>query len=223
MKTAWMASAFAAMGTAQLAMAQVSQQLPPRVTVDTLSVVMVRNQRKAPVTVYLDYGPFDRRLGVVKALGNDTLRLPEYAVRGRLQVRLFAHPDGEAADLATQALALRSPARLVLVIPEWGKMPPAPEDTMMAVLPPEELEEATITIDNARSRAVTVFAQHPPFDVRLGRVDAGGRATLRFPKSVVGPGRAVSIIVHPDGGRDLASQLMQIKPGAHLGLRVPNH
>lgn len=126
MKSAWMVPALAAMGTAQLAMAQVSQQLPPRVTVDTLSVVMVRNQRKVPVTVYLDYGPFDRRLGVVKALGNDTLRLPEYAVRGRLQVRLFAHPEGEVADLATQALALRAPARRVLVIPELGKMPPCP-------------------------------------------------------------------------------------------------
>lgn len=223
MKRAWMVSTLGALAVAQVASAQVTQQLPPRVTIDTQSVLMVRNQRKVPVTVYLDYGPFDRRLGVVKSLGIDTLRLPEYATRGRFQVRLFVHPDGEVADLATQSLTLTTPARLLLVIPEWGKMPPAPEDTMTEVLPPEVLDDATLTVDNPQAKAVTIFASHPPFDVRLGRIDAGGRATLRFPKSVVGPGRSVSIIIHPDGGHDLASQVMVVKPGEHLGLRVPKY
>jgi len=49
----------------------------------------------------------------------------------------------------------------------------------MVVLPPEDLEEATNTIDTARPRALTVFGQHPPSDFRLGRGEAGGERHRR--------------------------------------------
>ena len=196
------------------------QRLPPTVTIDTMNAVTVQNQRKVPVAVYMEYGQFDRRLGVVQPMDVATLPLPGWAVRGRLKVQLFVSPFDEPNDLSTQVFSLRAPARIGLVVPPRGGMP-TPPDTMMEVIAPEELAEATVTVDNARDRAVTVYARQGRFDVRLGKVPAGSRATLRFPRSVVLPGDDVVLFVHPEGGVDLSSQTFRIKRGEHIGLRVP--
>jgi hypothetical protein len=90
-----------------------------------------------------------------------------------------------------------------------------------AVIPPEELADATITVDNPRTVPVTVFAEQGLFDVRLGRVPAKGRVTVRFPKSVELGGESIQVFVHPEGSEDLASETLQIRKGEHLGLRVP--
>jgi hypothetical protein len=68
---------------------------------------------------------------------------------------------------------------------------------------------------------VTVFIVNGPFETRIGTVAPSSRATLRFPKSVVGTDRMITIFAHPEGGRDLASERMSLKHGQHLGLRVP--
>ena len=198
-------------------------RLPPvRTTDSSVNALTVQNERKVPVTIYVDYGPFDRRLGVVPPFNTVTLPLPAWAVQGRTRVQLFAHPEGEADDLATRAFTLSPPGRIAMVIPARGTMPPPlPGDTMTAVLTPEELAEATLTVDNPRATAVTIFADPGPYAVRLGRVPARSRATLRFPQSVVLPDRSVRIFVDPDGGADLGSQLLHIRKGEHLGLRVP--
>lgn len=207
---------------ARAASAQVPQPLPPTVTADTaVNTLTVQNQRKVPVTIYLERGRFDRRLGIVPAYDTRTLPLPAWAVAGEASIRLVAHPAGEVADLASQVFPLRAPARLGMVVPPHGTATPLPGDTMSAVLPPEALAEATLTVDNPRRQAVTVFAKQGPFDVRLGRVEARSRTTLRFPESIVLPTRAIRIFVHPDGGVDLESQLMAIRQGEHLALRVP--
>ena len=183
--------------------------------------VEVQNERDVPVTVYVQYGLFDRRLGEVAAGQSATLAVPEWATRDRATLRLLVYAAGDAADLGSKAFVVQSPGRLALVIPARGWTPPAPEDTMTAVLATEEVEATTITVENPRDRAVTVYAEHGQFDVRLGRVPAGGRATLKMPKAVVGRDRSVRIFVHPDGGTDLASSLLRVKRGEHLGLRVP--
>lgn len=92
---------------------------------------------------------------------------------------------------------------------------------MMEVIPPEELADATLTVDNPRAEPVTVFADQGPFDVRLGQVPAHSRVTLRFPKSVIAPDESIRIFVHPEGGFDLASETLDVRPAQHLGLRVP--
>ena len=219
--------AFAVLGVglaARLAPAQVPQPqpLPPAVTTDTaVNTLTVQNQRRVPVSIYLEHGRFDRRLGIVGAQETRTLPLPAWAVDGRAAIQLVVHPAGEVADLASPVFALRPPARLGLVVPPWGELPPMPGDTMSAVIPPEALAEATLTVDNPRAHAVTVFAKQGRFDVRLGRVAPRSRATLRFPETVVLPTRSLRIFVHPDGGVDLESQLMTIRQGEHLALRVP--
>ena len=60
--------------------AQVAQRPASSVTTDTLTnTVTVQNDRNGPVTIYMDYGPFDRRLGTVPAWQTETLPL----LRGR--------------------------------------------------------------------------------------------------------------------------------------------
>ena len=110
-----------------------------------------------------------------------------------------------------------------MVVPRSGDMRlPPPRDTMTAVIPPEDLADATLTVDNPRSEPVTVLAeQDGSIDVRLGEVPAHARATLRFPKSVVLPDGSIRVFVHPEGGSDLASETLQVRQGEHLGLRVP--
>jgi hypothetical protein len=185
--------------------------------------VTVQNDRKVPVTVYLEYGVFDRRLGIVPALHTATLALPSWAVNGRETVQLFVHPDGEAGDLASQTFSLAPPARLALLVPAHGSITPSATVRMTAVIPPEELSKATLTVDNPRDRMVTVFSEQGQFDVRLGQVPAHGKVTLLFPASVVGPDNSIQIFVHPDGGFDLSSATMHITRGEHVGLKVPLH
>ena len=206
---------------ASAAPAQVQKRLAPTLTDTSANTVTVQNDRDVPVTVYMEYGQFDRRLGFVPAFQTATLPLPAWAVQGRESIQLFAHPEGEAEDLATQEFSLQPPGRLGMIVPPRGGFPSTPSGTMTAVIPPEELADATLTVDNPRAMAVTVFAEQGPFDVRLGQVPAHSRATLRFPKSVVLPDESIEIFVHPERGFDLSSDMLQVRRGEHLGLRVP--
>jgi len=208
-------------GLAGAAPGQTPQRPQSSATADTsVNAVTVQNDRKVPVTVYMDWGAFDRRLGTVPPFQTATLPLPAWAVDGRETVRLFVHPEGDAEDLATEELSLQPPGRLGVIVPPPGGMPMAPRDTMIEVIPPDELADATLTVDNPRAKPVTVFAEQGPFDVRLGQVPARSRVTLRFPKSVVAPNESIQIFVHPEGGFDLTSETLQVRPGQHLGLRV---
>jgi hypothetical protein len=207
---------------AGVAQAQNAHRLPRVVTTDTSAdAVTVQNNRKVPVTIYMDYGQFDRRLGIVPALQTATLRLPAWAVKGHTRVQLFAHPEGEVSDLETQEFSLKPPGRIGMLVPSQSEMGWSPSDTMTAEIPPEELADATLTVDNPRAVPVTVFADQGPFDVRLGQVPAHSRMTLRFPKSVILPDNSIQVFVHPDGGLDLASEDLEVRRGEHLGLRVP--
>ncbi len=92
---------------------------------------------------------------------------------------------------------------------------------MSTVLPPDQLDEATLTVDNARDVPVTVFIKHGVIEARIGTVPAGQKVTLRFPEAVVNADRTITIFVHPEGGMDLASERMRVVRGQHLGWRVP--
>lgn len=221
---AWTSSLVVMLATvAGTAAAQVPTTLPPAVITDTImSSVTVDNHRKAPVTVYLATGKFDRRLGVVPPQSKGTLPLPDWAVSQGATVRLFAHAEDSFEDLSTDKFTLTNPARLAMVIRGYGEaLPVAPTDTMMEKIPPEELANATVTVDNPRKVPVTVFAEAGPFAIRLGEVAANSRSTLRFPKAAINPFGSVTLFVHPQGGHDLASTKFSVKAGDHLGLRVP--
>jgi hypothetical protein len=205
------------------ASASMAQQSPAAAAGPRDNSVTVQNNRAVPVTVYMEYGEFDRRLGIVPAQQTATLALPAWAVSDRQMIQLFVHPEGQVEDLSSQDFSLAPPARLGILVPASGNMPEVRTRTMRAVIPPEELADATLTVDNPRDRAVTVYAEQGEFDVRLGAVPAHSRLTLPFPRSVVAADNSVQIFVHPDGGADLSGDVMQVRQGQHLGLRIPAH
>lgn len=148
--------------------------------------------------------------------------MPLWALRDHTTIALFAHPDGEP-DLGTEEFALQPGKPIDLVVPASGQTAASFEscDTMSAVLPPEDINDATLTVENPRSKPVTVYAEAGLFDVRLGEVPAHGESTLHLPNTVVGADEMVQIFVHPDGGFDLGSETLHVAIGQHLGLRVP--
>lgn len=206
---------------AGIAPAQNPQRLPPSTVIDTQATVTVVNNRKVPVWLYLEHGRFDYRLGRVPAASSLVLAIPASAAKGFVSARLFVHPEGEAADLASQEFALPRNARLTMTIPSFEEMAREGVDTMSAVIPPEQLEEATLTVDNTRDVPVTVFIKYGVLETRIGTVPAKQKVTLQFPSSVVSTDRTITIFVHPEGGKDLASERMRIVHGQHLGWRVP--
>ena len=67
----------------EVTLGQNPQMLPPAVITDTVvNSVTVQNHRNAPVTIYLESGNFDRRLGEVPAKDTKTLPLPPWAASG---------------------------------------------------------------------------------------------------------------------------------------------
>ena len=190
-------------------------------TADPTLTVEVQNNRTVPVTVDLEYGAFDHRIGVVPPMQTESLSLPGW-IPGQDDVRLFVHPE-DGRDLETPSLTLRPGMTLALLVPARGPVPAEPAETMTERLTTEELSHTTLTVDNPRSQAVTVYADQGPFDVRLGTVAAHTRETLKLPDSALYAAPDLQIVVHPEGGWDLASETLTVRRGEHLGLRVPTH
>ena len=84
----------------------------------------------------------------------------------------------------------------------------------------DELAATTLTVSNDRDKPVTVFAEQGTFSVRLGEVKAGTQTTLTFPKSLITRDNTIRVFLRPAGGLDLATQVIQLKNGEHLGIRM---
>lgn len=212
------------LGLATLSSVAAAQTQPPvrlpatKVTADTANLLAVQNDRGTSVTVYARVGAFDRRLGVVGAGLVSTLPIPSWALVGEKTLKVFARADGEDFDLITQSYALRGAKRFGLLVPPRGGL--ASNDSLLVKLNGEELAATTVTVNNDRNRPVTVFAEQGTYSVRLGEVKAGQQATLRLPKALVSRENTIRVFVRPAGGLDLATQLLQLKSGDHLGVRV---
>lgn len=179
--------------------------------------ITVNNTRDVPAVVYLQRDVMETRLGTVPAHGTTTLNLPSYLPRGE-EIRVFVHPEG-GIDLSTGEEPLRVGETLNIVVPTNNT-------GYVRELPPEAIpnpgeEGTTVTVDNLRDAQVTVFLESGDFDYRIGTVPATEERTLHIPTPLVEQQGSVEIFVHPEGGFDLASELFQIKPGAHLFVRVP--
>lgn len=188
------------------------------------ATVQVQNDRNVPITVFIERGDFDVRLGKVAAMRTATLNLPGWVLAGDAKVDLFVHPDGEN-DLASQSFHVKPGAQLAMLVqqgdhPAWT---PAPDDTMSTVLPVADLNATTVTVENPRKEDVTVYVEQGDFDLRLGVVRAGQTRTLRFPEGIADRRQSVELFVTPEHGFDLGSQAFQLTRGAHLGLKVPLH
>lgn len=204
--------------------AAAQDQQPPRrlptttVTADTSNILTVQNDRATAVTVYSKAGRFDRRLGVVAAGQIATIALPVWATTGTSSLQVFARADGEDTDLVTQTIALRGSKRIGLLVPPAGGV--TSTNNIVVTLSNEERASTTVTVNNDRDRAVTVFAEQGLYSVRLGEVKAGEQATLKVPASLLSRENTMRVFVRPAGGLDLATQTLSFKKGEHLGVRV---
>jgi hypothetical protein len=212
-----------AIGLATLSTDAAAQQAQPpmrlpatRVIGDTMKLVSVQNDRATPVTVYLEAGGIDRRLGTVAAGDVATLQLPAWAVNGRT-VRLLARPEGAGFSLATPAFPVSGAVRVGLLVPPSGS---ASIDSVPVPLTAEERASTTITIDNPRNKPMTVFAEQGVRSVHLGEVPANTQATLSFPKDLIKRGDAIRVFVRPAGGTDVATRALNLKTGDHIAVEI---
>jgi len=88
--------------------------------VDTTEVV-VQNNRDVPVTVYLEVGDEDVRLGTVSSRSDSTLRVPNYLAVD--DVKIFVEPVGELEE-STGDLDLKPGEHLGVVIPATKEAKP---------------------------------------------------------------------------------------------------
>ncbi len=181
------------------------------------TTVTVQNSRSVRVTVYLEQGDFDLRLGVVGPDTVATLHLPESIVRDGRAIQIFAHPEG-GFDLATQTLSVTPGEHLGLVVPSGAQMPPLAGPRVPDPNPGDPA--TTLMVQNDRDRDVVVFVEQGEFDTRLGSVPAHRTATLRIPDWLADQ-ESIEVFVHPEGGFDLATERMRLHRGEHLHLVVP--
>ena len=220
-------------GLAVLAHTAEAQAQPARDTLPAIVVtasesmmLTVENQRRVPVRLVLRDRTGEHELGVVPPGRTAELPLPQWAVRAQPNVVLVAYARGEGVNFATSEFRLQRVPQLAMVVPAGRTLPPLPDDTMMAVIPAADQGRATLTVDNPRAEPVTILTARGTVDVPLGRVPARTRATLRFPDATVNTGTAtgtplVVFVRSARGGSAWSSRTIRVRPGDHLGLRVP--
>jgi hypothetical protein len=85
----------------------------PGVGTTTLTVL---NSRASKVTVFVQYGDFDTKIGTVPADGIRTLDVPAWLVREPQDVTIFVHPK-DGLDLATQDVTLKRGSHIEVKVP----------------------------------------------------------------------------------------------------------
>lgn len=100
-------------------------------------------------------------------------------------------------------------AALAAPLPAFAASPPA-------------LATHTVTVTNARSVPVAVYAEQGVFDTRIGTVGANSQKELTLPK-YEDPLEDVRIVVHPELGEDLESPDLTEPLAGSMKLFVPNN
>jgi len=84
------------------------------------TTVTVQNNRAVPVTVYIDHGEFDTRIGEIPANQQSTLGIPEWVVRRQTTAQFILTPRGQV-ELASPFLDLGKGSHLFVEVPVFGK------------------------------------------------------------------------------------------------------
>ncbi len=80
------------------------------------TTVTVKNNRAEPVTLFLERGEFDMRIGVTPANQERTFELPEWLAMERASVELFVHPE-RGHDMGSEHFELTKGAHLLVKVP----------------------------------------------------------------------------------------------------------
>src|SRR4051812_9881484 len=100
---------------AVLATAMISGTPAAKTDSAEMTLVTIENTRTVPVTVYAEENNRHIKLGIVSALADSTIRLPDWLV-GTGKVRFFLDPLGEPEE-ATQLLQITRGERFGVEIP----------------------------------------------------------------------------------------------------------
>jgi len=80
------------------------------------TTVTVENPRDQEVTIFMERGIWDVRLGVVPPRQEQTLTIPSNLIGDQKEVELFVHPEG-GLDLTSQVFELKPGDHLLLKVP----------------------------------------------------------------------------------------------------------
>ena len=178
----------------------------------------LQNDRTVPVTVYLEQGSFDQRLGTVPGDAIATLPLPKEIVWDGSAVQVYVHPK-DGFGLATRDFTVRPGVHVAVLVPPSGGLAPTPAEPVMR--DPDPASRATsLTVRNDGGGQVEVFGEHGMFDAGLGTVAPHSTATLLIPGWLINR-EGVVLDADARNGMDFHTRPMWILRGHHLGMIVP--
>lgn len=199
--------------------AQPPARLPAtRIVADSAKAVTVQNDRHSAVTLFLDAGRVDREIGTVPAGATATLELPTWATQGRRELKVVARAEGESRVIATYAVPVVDGRQLGLLVPPSEGLPRG--DSLMIALPVGTGSAATVTVDNIRDRAVSVYAEQGLIFVKLGDVAARQLVTLPVPASITRNKQPVRVFARPTGAAQVSTKALPLKDGDHIAVII---
>jgi hypothetical protein len=104
-----------------------------------------------------------------------------------------------------------------VLVPPRGGLPIV--DSVLVTLPPGAASKATVTVNNARSAPVMVYAEQGLLFVPLGEVSAASEATLVVPESLVKRRGEIRVFTRM-GAREAATKALTLKAGDHVSVIV---
>ncbi|MCC6245973.1 MAG: hypothetical protein IT353_24280 [Gemmatimonadaceae bacterium] len=209
--------------SASAAHAQAGSQPPARLPATTVvgeagKTLTVQNDRQTPVTLYLDAGRVDRAIGTVAAGAIGSVTIPEWSLRGQRTVKVVARVDRDAKAIASYVVPVSDDRTFGLLVPPASGLPSG--DSIVVSLPTNSANAATVTVDNKRAGAVTVFAEQGLMFVRLGEVAAHQQETLRVPESLTKSKAAIRVFARPEGAATVSTKGVRVEQGDHIAVIV---
>ncbi|MBY0491962.1 MAG: hypothetical protein K2R93_19125 [Gemmatimonadaceae bacterium] len=180
--------------------------------------VTVQNDRQAAVTFFIDAGRVEQAVGTVAAGQTGAIDLPEWAVRGARQITLTARATGDNARVARYELPLRDRSLLGLLVPPAEGLPA--NDSLLVSTPRGAARSATVTIDNARDRRVSVYAEQGLLFVLLGEVDPKSQRTLDVPAQLLRNASPLRVFARPEGNAPVSTNALRLKEGDHIAVVI---
>lgn len=211
------AAIFVTSATVAGAQEQPPTRLPAATATESVRTVTVQNDRGSAVTLFVDAGRVDRAIGTVAAGEIGTLALPAWATKGKRSVQVVARAEGESGTVATYALPMTEARPLGVLVPPRGGLPTV--DSVLVTLPPGAANKATVTVSNARSAPVTVYAEQGLLFVPLGEVSAKSEATLVLPETLLERRGEIRVFTRA-GASDVATRALKLKAGDHISVIV---
>lgn len=95
-----------------------SSPRPPKTGVvdsASMTLVVVQNEQKVPVTLYVQNDASDTRIAVISPMTDTTVRIPDYLVEAG-EVTFFVHPD-HALDESTSPIPVERGEHIGLIVP----------------------------------------------------------------------------------------------------------